>query len=276
MTGWPNPPTPEERPYIAAGLSRPAGARAPHRARRHRQPRGRAQSQARPDPRLRLRARHLRLARRQRAGADQDPLHPDRRPLRGDAGGPAAAGRILGLPGARRAAGQTTSRHIRRHRQGARRASPPEKRPRVYLARGPDGLETGVVGSINTEIIERAGGRNVAEAAGQRGLVRASMEQVIVADPEIILTWDRNFFERVTKDPLWAASAPCARARISRADGAVRLDRPAAVAQPRDRPRNGWRGCSIRTSSPTTCARRRARSTVSSITWTRANPSSTP
>jgi iron complex transport system substrate-binding protein len=80
----------------------------------------------------------------------------------------------------------------------------PDKRPRVYLARGPDGLETGVVGSINTEIIERAGGRNVAEAAGQRGLVRASIEQAIVADPEIILTWDRNFFGGVSKDPLWA------------------------------------------------------------------------
>jgi iron complex transport system substrate-binding protein len=82
--------------------------------------------------------------------------------------------------------------------------TPVEKRPRVYLARGPDGLETGVVGSINTEIIERAGGRNVMQAAGQRGLVRASMEQVIVADPEIIVTWDRTFFDRVTADPLWA------------------------------------------------------------------------
>jgi iron complex transport system substrate-binding protein len=82
--------------------------------------------------------------------------------------------------------------------------TPAEKRPRVYLARGPDGLETGVVGSINTEIIERAGGRNVIQAAGQSGLVRASMEQVILADPEIIVTWDRTFFDRVTKDPLWA------------------------------------------------------------------------
>jgi iron complex transport system substrate-binding protein len=81
---------------------------------------------------------------------------------------------------------------------------PLDKRPRVYLARGPDGLETGVVGSINTEIIERAGGRNVMQAAGQRGLVRASMEQVIAADPEIIVTWDRNFFARVRNDPLWA------------------------------------------------------------------------
>jgi iron complex transport system substrate-binding protein len=84
------------------------------------------------------------------------------------------------------------------------KTTPDDKRPRVYLARGPDGLETGVVGSINTEIIERAGGRNVARAAGQSGLVRASMEQVIVADPEIILTWDRNFFDRVKRDPLWA------------------------------------------------------------------------
>lgn len=37
-------------------------------------------------------------------------------------------------------------------------ATPLEKRPRVYLARGPRGLETGNRGSINTEIIERAGG----------------------------------------------------------------------------------------------------------------------
>lgn len=84
------------------------------------------------------------------------------------------------------------------------KTTPDDKRPRVYLARGPDGLETGVVGSINTEIIERAGGRNVAQAAGQSGLVRASMEQVIVADPEIVLTWDRSFFDRVKTDPLWA------------------------------------------------------------------------
>lgn len=76
--------------------------------------------------------------------------------------------------------------------------------PRVYLARGPDGLETGMKGSINTEIIERAGGRNVADDGGTtRGLVRASMEQIIVADPEIIVTWDRNFYGKVFEDPLW-------------------------------------------------------------------------
>ncbi|MDZ7843174.1 MAG: ABC transporter substrate-binding protein, partial [Gammaproteobacteria bacterium] len=44
----------------------------------------------------------------------------------------------------------------------------PDQRPRVYLARGPAGLETGLKGSINTEIIERAYGRNVADPGDGR------------------------------------------------------------------------------------------------------------
>jgi iron complex transport system substrate-binding protein len=81
---------------------------------------------------------------------------------------------------------------------------PEDVRPRVYLARGPEGLETGMKGSINTEIIERAGGRNVADDGGAtRGLVQASMEQVIVANPDTIVTWDPNFYGKVFDDPLW-------------------------------------------------------------------------
>ena len=81
---------------------------------------------------------------------------------------------------------------------------PEEDRPRVYLARGPEGLETGMKGSINTEIIERAGGRNVADDGGAtRGLVQASMEQVIVANPDTIVTWDPIFYGKVFDDPLW-------------------------------------------------------------------------
>ncbi|WP_412074230.1 iron ABC transporter substrate-binding protein [Tritonibacter mobilis] len=81
---------------------------------------------------------------------------------------------------------------------------PEDDRPRVYLARGPEGLETGMKGSINTEIIERAGGRNVADDGGAtKGLVNASMEQVIVANPDTIVTWDRNFFAAVQDDPMW-------------------------------------------------------------------------
>jgi len=92
---------------------------------------------------------------------------------------------------------------------------PETQRPRVYLARGPDGLETGLKGSINTEIIERAGGRNVADSGdGRRGLVQASIEQVIVADPDTIVTWDRNFYRAVRSDPLWAGIAAVKRGRV--------------------------------------------------------------
>lgn len=84
-------------------------------------------------------------------------------------------------------------------------AETPEKdRPRVYLARGPAGLETGMKGSINTEIIERAGGINVADDGGRtKGLTQVSPEQVLIANPDVILTWDRAFFESARTDPFW-------------------------------------------------------------------------
>src|SRR5262245_44541143 len=57
---------------------------------------------------------------------------------------------------------------------------PAAERPRVYFARGTNGLETGNRGSINTEIIERAGGVNVVDAGMERGgLVTVSVEQVL-------------------------------------------------------------------------------------------------
>jgi iron complex transport system substrate-binding protein len=109
---------------------------------------------------------------------------------------------------------------------------PEEARPRVYLARGPEGLETGMKGSINTEIIERAGGRNVADDGGAtRGLVRASMEQVIVANPEIIVTWDRNFFSSVFDDPLWQGVEAVREGRVHLAPTAPFgwIDRPPSL-----------------------------------------------
>jgi iron complex transport system substrate-binding protein len=82
---------------------------------------------------------------------------------------------------------------------------PQEQRPRVYLARGPSGLETGLKGSINTEIIERVGGVNVAvDPSGvRRGLVQVPIEQVVVWNPDTVITWDRNFYESVGKDFYW-------------------------------------------------------------------------
>ncbi len=81
----------------------------------------------------------------------------------------------------------------------------PSDRPRVYLARGPQGLESGTTGSINTEIIERAGGRNVIDAGDNRpgSLVQLSMENLIAIDPDVIVTWDMNFFHSAQRSPLW-------------------------------------------------------------------------
>ena len=66
---------------------------------------------------------------------------------------------------------------------------PAATRPRVYLARGPQGLESGSRGSINTEIIERVGGVNVVEGLREKGgLVTVSPEQVIAWAPDTIIT----------------------------------------------------------------------------------------
>ena len=203
MTGWPNPPTPEERPYIAPQYrDLPALGRLTGRG-------GTANLEVvlktRPD--LILDFGSVRDTYVSLADNVQEQTKIPYVLIDGRFEATPAALRLLGDILGLKARGEQLAKYVEDTFAEIDKAladTPADKRPRVYLARGPDGLETGVVGSINTEIIERAGGRNVAEAAGQRGLVRASMEQVIVADPEIILTWDRNFFDRVGKDPLWA------------------------------------------------------------------------
>lgn len=82
---------------------------------------------------------------------------------------------------------------------------PADRRPRVYYARGPRGLETGVSGSITTEILDRAGARNVAEAGGAAGLTTVSPEQVLAWNPDAIVTLDPAFRRGMSSDPLWSA-----------------------------------------------------------------------
>ena len=72
---------------------------------------------------------------------------------------------------------------------------PTDKRPSVYYARGPQGLVTGLGGSINVEMIEFLGARNV--AGGEKGgLVQVGLEQVVLWDPPVIVTNDPNFIAR--------------------------------------------------------------------------------
>jgi iron complex transport system substrate-binding protein len=82
---------------------------------------------------------------------------------------------------------------------------PEAERPRVYLARGPNGQETGLVGSINTEIIERVGAVNVARdpTGVRRGLVQVPIEQVVVWNPDTVITWNPAFYEMVWNNFYW-------------------------------------------------------------------------
>jgi len=78
-----------------------------------------------------------------------------------------------------------------------------DKRLRVYYGRGANGLETGLNGSINVEILGEVGALNVAAAAGSGGLTTVSPEQVLAWDPDVLLTADPTFYRSVGTDPLW-------------------------------------------------------------------------
>ena len=83
-------------------------------------------------------------------------------------------------------------------------ASIPESdRPRVYYGRGPEGLETGLSGSINLEILGAVGATNVAAAAGKGGLTQISLEQILSWKPDTILAASGKFAASVKSDPLW-------------------------------------------------------------------------
>ena len=81
---------------------------------------------------------------------------------------------------------------------------PIERRPRVFYARGPRGLETATIGAITVESIERLGGRNVVgERPGTPGTTTVSAEQILGWNPEVLITIDRAFFAQVATDPVW-------------------------------------------------------------------------
>lgn len=75
-------------------------------------------------------------------------------------------------------------------------------RPRVYLARGADGLETPVAGSVNGECIEAACGINVASAVGG-GLARVSPEQILAWAPDVVVSQYAEFFAHARDDAFW-------------------------------------------------------------------------
>jgi iron complex transport system substrate-binding protein len=89
---------------------------------------------------------------------------------------------------------------------------PRARRPRVYYARGPRGLETGLGGSINVETIELLAQNVAGETRG--GLANVSIEQVLLWNPDVIVTIDRDFAATVYADRAWASVAAVAARRV--------------------------------------------------------------
>ncbi|MFV0359249.1 iron ABC transporter substrate-binding protein [Tropicimonas sp.] len=90
---------------------------------------------------------------------------------------------------------------------------PQADRPGVYLARGPEGLETAGPNSINAESIGRVGARNVVEASND-GLATVSPENVLGWAPDVIIMMDPHFAETVAGNPAWAEVPAVANNRI--------------------------------------------------------------
>ena len=103
-----------------------------------------------------------------------------------------------------------TADTLRTVRERVARATAP---PRVYYARGPEGLETGLGGSINVEMFEAMGIRHVA-AGLQGGLATVSIEQVLAWDPKVIVTIDQSFAQTVHNNPLWRGVSAVKNARV--------------------------------------------------------------
>lgn len=90
---------------------------------------------------------------------------------------------------------------------------PEDRRPRAYYGRGPHGLQTALGGSINAQVMEYLGARNVAGAT-RGGLSVVSMEQVLAWNPEVVFTSDPNFYRELWRDPRWASVAAVRAKRV--------------------------------------------------------------
>ncbi|UFH58031.1 ABC transporter substrate-binding protein [Sulfurovum mangrovi] len=79
------------------------------------------------------------------------------------------------------------------------------RKPRVYYAEGIDGLQTECDGSWHSELITLAGGENVHHCAIQSafGRQRIGFEQLLQYNPEIILVFNKDFYQKIYQDKKW-------------------------------------------------------------------------
>lgn len=90
-------------------------------------------------------------------------------------------------------------------------------RPCVLYVRGPRGTETGLAGSINTEIIEFAGAENVAASGlGAGSLAQISSEQALAWNPDWVIGIHPDFAAFARQDPVWRSLKAVREGRLVR------------------------------------------------------------
>jgi iron complex transport system substrate-binding protein len=80
---------------------------------------------------------------------------------------------------------------------------PADTRPRVYYARGADGLTTVLPGSPAGEAIDAAGAINVATPLGRGAETAISREQLLAWDPDVIIAERHAAYDALRRSPAW-------------------------------------------------------------------------
>jgi iron complex transport system substrate-binding protein len=119
-------------------------------------------------------------------------------------------GRLMGNEGEAEKLAAWYENELKSARQRVTRVS---SHPLVYYGRGVNGLQTGGSGSINVEILDFLGARNAA-AEARAGLAAVSLEQVILWNPEVILTTDPNYWKTIWDDARWRGVKAVAAKRV--------------------------------------------------------------
>lgn len=85
------------------------------------------------------------------------------------------------------------------------RRVPANQRPKVYLAEGPDGLQTEYDDSLHVHLLKLAGDVNVrrGHTTCHKGFEPVKLEEVKAWNPDVIFVQDKGFFDKVLGDPAW-------------------------------------------------------------------------
>ena len=77
----------------------------------------------------------------------------------------------------------------------------PQHRPRVYYAEGKDGTQTEYSHSLHAHLLNLIGDVNIHRGTlvGHPGMEQLTEEQLLDYDPEVIIVWLKEAYERITK-----------------------------------------------------------------------------